>query len=71
MSDPYVKAQKNDDRDAEGISEATTRPTMRFVELFSFVLSPARHPDQEKNGWELRKDRPTARFCCRGCQVLC
>jgi hypothetical protein len=28
---PYVKAQKNDDRDAE----AATRPTMRFVELKS------------------------------------
>ena len=32
---PYVKAQKNDDRDAEAIAEATTRPTMRFVELKS------------------------------------
>ena len=32
---PYVKAQKNDDRDAEGIAEATTRPTMRFVDLKS------------------------------------
>jgi transposase len=30
---PYVKAQKNDDRDAEGIAEAATRPTMRFVEM--------------------------------------
>ena len=29
---PYVKAQKNDDRDAEGIAEAATRPTMRLVE---------------------------------------
>jgi len=29
----YVKAQKNDDRDAEAIAEAATRPTMRFVEL--------------------------------------
>src|ERR671915_2002894 len=28
---PYVKANKNDTRDAEGISEAVTRPTMRFV----------------------------------------
>ena len=25
---PYVKAQKNDDRDAEAIAEAATRPTM-------------------------------------------
>lgn len=32
---PYVKAQKNDERDAEAIAEATTRPTMRFVELKS------------------------------------
>lgn len=30
---PYVKAQNNDDRDAEGIAEAASRPTMRFVEL--------------------------------------
>ncbi|MDR6146207.1 transposase [Sphingomonas sp. SORGH_AS870] len=30
---PYVKAQKNDDRDAEAIAEAATRPTMRFVKL--------------------------------------
>jgi transposase len=30
---PYIKAQKNDDRDAEGIAEAATRPTMRFVEI--------------------------------------
>lgn len=32
---PYVKAQKNDDRDAEAIAEAATQPTMRFVELKS------------------------------------
>jgi transposase len=32
---PYVKAQKNDDRDAEAIAEAATRPTMRFVQLKS------------------------------------
>src|SRR3954468_21697221 len=32
---PYGKAQKNDDRDAEAIAEAATRPTMRFVELKS------------------------------------
>jgi len=28
---PYVKAQKTDDRDAEAIAEAATRPTMRLV----------------------------------------
>ena len=32
---PYVKAQKTDDRDAEGIAEAATRPTMRLVTLKS------------------------------------
>jgi transposase len=32
---PYVKSQRNDDRDAEAIAEAATRPTMRFVELKS------------------------------------
>ena len=30
---PYVKAQKTDDRDAEAIAEAATRPTMRLVML--------------------------------------
>ncbi len=34
---PYLKAQKNDDRDAEAIAEAATRPTMRSVELKSEV----------------------------------
>src|SRR5207253_5842386 len=32
---PYVKAQKNDERDAEAIAEAATRPTMRFVDVKS------------------------------------
>jgi transposase len=32
---PYVKAQKNDDRDAEAIAEAALRPTMRFVPVKS------------------------------------
>lgn len=32
---PYVKAQKNDERDAEGIAEAASRPGMRFVPLKS------------------------------------
>ena len=32
---PYVKAQKNDDLDAEAIAEAATRPTMRFVPVKS------------------------------------
>jgi len=32
---PYVKAQKNDERDAEAIAEAATRPMMRYVEIKS------------------------------------
>lgn len=32
---PYIKAEMNDDRDAEGIAEAASRPTMRFVDLRS------------------------------------
>src|SRR5262244_2283174 len=32
---PYVKAQKNDELDAEAIAEAAARTTMRFVELKS------------------------------------
>ncbi len=32
---PYVKSQKTDERDAEAIAEASTRPTMRFVSLKS------------------------------------
>jgi transposase len=36
---PYVKAQKNDDRDAEAIAEAATRPTMRFVPVKSQARS--------------------------------
>src|SRR5215831_2057553 len=32
---PYVKRNKNDGRDAEGICEAMTRPTMRFVPVKS------------------------------------
>jgi transposase len=36
---PYVKAQKNDDRDAETIAEAATRPTMRFVPVMSVAQS--------------------------------
>lgn len=32
---PYVKVHKNDDRDAEAIAEAATRPTMSFVPVKS------------------------------------
>jgi transposase len=33
---PYVKRNKNDGRDAEGVCEAMARPTMRFVPVKSF-----------------------------------
>jgi transposase len=36
---PYVKAQKNDELDAEAIAEAATRPTMRFVAMKSQAQS--------------------------------
>lgn len=32
---PYVKVHKNDDRDAEAMAEAATRPTMSFVAIKS------------------------------------
>jgi transposase len=32
---PNVTAQKTDDRDAEAIAEASTRPTIQFVSLES------------------------------------
>lgn len=32
---PYVKTNKNDERDAEAIAEAASRPTMRFVSIKS------------------------------------
>ncbi|GGO62851.1 hypothetical protein GCM10011315_42820 [Roseovarius pacificus] len=35
MSPLYVKVHKNDDRDAEAIAEAATRPTMSFVAIKS------------------------------------
>ena len=39
---PYVKAQKNDDRDPEAIAEAATRPTMRFVPVKSVARPDVR-----------------------------
>jgi hypothetical protein len=38
-SSTLLKAQKNDDLDAEAIAEAATRPTMRFVEVKSQAQS--------------------------------
>ena len=50
---PYVKAQKNDDRDAEGIAEAATRPTMRFVEMKTQDQLIYRHSTDRENGWSV------------------
>lgn len=38
---PYVKRNKNDDRDAEGVCEAMGRPTMRFVPVKSLESQAA------------------------------
>jgi transposase len=38
-SSTLLKAQKNDDLDAEAIAEAASRPTMRFVEVKSQAQS--------------------------------
>jgi transposase len=46
---PYVKAQKNDDRDAEAIAEAATRPTMRFVELKSEAQLDVQTPHRARD----------------------
>jgi len=54
---PYVKAQKNDDLDAEAIAEAATRPTMRFVELKSQVQSDVQALHGRANAWS-RSARP-------------
>ena len=55
MSPEYVrpdeKAQKNDDRDAEAIAEAATRPTMRFVELKSAGKSICSRSIASATGW--------------------
>lgn len=48
---PYVKAQKNDDRDAEAIAEAATRPTMRFVELKSAEQLDMQHYTGSVTAW--------------------
>jgi transposase len=48
---PYVKAQKNDDRDAEAIAEAATRPTMRFVPSRRRTSSTCRACTGSGRGW--------------------
>ncbi len=48
---PYVKAQKNDDRDAEAIAEAATRPTMRFVALKTEAQLDVQVLHRVRDGW--------------------
>ena len=48
---PYVKAQKNDELDAEAIAEAATRPTMRFVEVKSQAQSDVQALHGPANAW--------------------
>jgi transposase len=48
---PYVKAQKNDELDAEAIAEAATRPTMRFVEVKSQAQSDVQALRRRANAW--------------------
>jgi transposase len=51
MCGPYVKAQKNDDLDAEAIAEAASWPTMRFVEVKSQAQSDIQGYIARANGW--------------------
>jgi transposase len=62
---PYVKAQKNDDRDAEAIAEAATRPTMRFVPVKSQAQSDLQslHRARER----LVGDRTPSSIICAPC----
>jgi transposase len=48
---PCVKAQKNDDRDAEAIAEAASRPTMRFVPVKTQEQSDLQSLHRAENGW--------------------
>lgn len=48
---PYVKAQKNDLRDAEGICEAVGRPTMRFVPPKSLEQQDLQSAHRVRQGW--------------------
>lgn len=41
---PYIRGNKDDDRDAEGINEAVTRPRMQFV-------APKSHLQQQAQSW--------------------
>jgi transposase len=48
---PYVKSQKNDQRDAEAICEAVTRPNMRFVPPKSLEQQDLQMAHRVRQGW--------------------
>ena len=54
---PYVKTDKTDPNDAEGICEAVSRPTMRFVPVKK--SQPTRHSKYSSN--------PGTTSCCENC----
>jgi transposase len=54
---PYIKAQKNGERDAEAIAETATRPTMRFVALKSEAHSICRRCTARGIGWSASEPR--------------
>lgn len=71
---PYVKAQKNDERDAEAIAEAATRPTMRFVELKSqeqLDVQSLHRVRPAPGGGENNADQPDARHTFRAWYYGC
>jgi len=48
---PYIKGQKNDQSDAEGICEAVSRPNMRFVPLKSLKQQDLQSVHRVRQGW--------------------
>jgi len=48
---PYIKGQKNDQSDAEGICEAVSRPNMRFVPLKSLEQQDLQSAHRVRQGW--------------------
>jgi len=55
---PYVKAQKTDDRDAEAIAGAATRPTMRLVTLKMIMPKRRSLPERRGRGMRSRRGEP-------------
>jgi transposase len=49
FAQPQVKAQKNDDRDAEAIAEAATRPTIEGRRLYKVILRDVVNPEYHRS----------------------